>query len=101
MAAPDLSNINLSPEEAKNMAKLMKDPKFMEMFADYAQEISDPKNREEMETALKEAEKRGEKVPGFPDGKELLIPTAGFCAKTKREGTRIKGRQSEPQSRQR
>ncbi|CAM6124862.1 unnamed protein product [Calypogeia fissa] len=86
MATPDMSKMNLSPEEAKNMARLMKDPKFMEMFADYAKEISDPKNREEMETALKEAEKRGEKVPGFPEGKELLIPTAGFCAKTKHEG---------------
>jgi hypothetical protein len=45
---------------------------------------------QEMENALKQAESRGEKVPGFPAGKELLIPAAGFCAKTKNEETGMK-----------
>ncbi|KAG6545670.1 hypothetical protein Mapa_012855 [Marchantia paleacea] len=45
---------------------------------------------QEMEDALREAENRGEKVPGFPEDKELLIPTTAFCAKTKNEKTGAK-----------
>ncbi|OAE22441.1 hypothetical protein AXG93_2381s1370 [Marchantia polymorpha subsp. ruderalis] len=76
--------------EVKNMTHMMKDPKFMELFADYAKEMSDPNNRKEMEDALREAENRGEKVPGFPEDKELLIPSTAFCAKTKNEKTGAK-----------
>lgn len=120
-------------QEVKNMTHMMKDPKFMELFADYAKEMSDPNNRkvrkwktsllshiivptvvwcpscqegsransglcqhlssdfdQEMEDALREAENRGEKVPGFPEDKELLIPSTAFCAKTKNEKTGAK-----------
>lgn len=48
------------------------------------------KTNQEMDTALKRAEQRGEKVPGFPEGKELLIPYAAFCVKTKNEETGTK-----------
>ncbi|KAL2620453.1 hypothetical protein R1flu_000658 [Riccia fluitans] len=74
----------------KNMTTMMKDPKFMELFADYAKELSDPNNRQEMENALREAENRGDKVPGFPSDKDILIPTAAFCAKAKNEKTGAK-----------
>ncbi|KAL2610125.1 hypothetical protein R1flu_028698 [Riccia fluitans] len=92
MATPDerFENLDLTQEEMKNMTTMMKDPKFMELFADYAKEISDPNNRQEMENALREAENRGDKVPGFPSDKDLLIPTAAFCAKTKNEKTGAK-----------
>ncbi|BBN18808.1 hypothetical protein Mp_8g05680 [Marchantia polymorpha subsp. ruderalis] len=88
--AEAFDKINMTPEEVKNMTHMMKDPKFMELFADYAKEMSDPNNRKEMEDALREAENRGEKVPGFPEDKELLIPSTAFCAKTKNEKTGAK-----------
>ncbi|KAL3678366.1 hypothetical protein R1sor_021322 [Riccia sorocarpa] len=92
MATADerLENLDLTQEEMKNMTNMMKDPKFMKLFAEYANEMSDPSSRKEMENALKDAENRGERVPGFPSDKDLLIPTAAFCAKTKNEKTGAK-----------
>ena len=40
-----INDLEMTPEEVNRFEEAFKDPEFMKMFAEYAQEISDPKNR--------------------------------------------------------
>lgn len=64
-------------QEEERFAKAFKDPEFCKLFADYADEISDPKNRAEQEQYIAQLE--GEKK--LPEGKELMRPEPGFVVK--------------------
>lgn len=52
-------DLNITEDEVDRIGKALKDEKFRKMFVEYAEEISDPKNRElyEKEIAQMEAEK--------------------------------------------
>eukprot|EP01017_Pseudomicrothorax_dubius_P049632 TRINITY_DN9254_c0_g1_i4.p1 TRINITY_DN9254_c0_g1~~TRINITY_DN9254_c0_g1_i4.p1 ORF type:complete len:141 (-),score=38.76 TRINITY_DN9254_c0_g1_i4:607-1029(-) len=71
-------NIEITQEEARRITEAMKDPKFREMLADYMDEISDPKNKEEYNLYLEQLENQQE----LPKGMRLVRPKAGFCIKT-------------------
>jgi hypothetical protein len=55
-------------EEASRFKKAFADPEFRKMFADYMDELQDPKHREETEAYITQLETE-QKVP---DGKELI-----------------------------
>lgn len=99
---------DMSAEEIQRLHNCWEKPEFKQMFHEYAEEVSDPKNKIEQEMYLRqvEAEQRAEQdakkgflngrspgeverlgdcVPGQPDGPEgaqLLTPSAGFVVKT-------------------
>jgi len=77
-----LRELNLTKEENDKFAKAFKDPKFIELFSEYAKEVSDPKVKEETDLYLRqlEAEGRGEEVYG--KDVTLIVPEAGFVVKT-------------------
>ena len=103
---------NMTEEEVRRLHDCWEKPEFKQMFHEYAEEVSDPKNKAEQEAYLAqcEAEQRAQErakdgflggrsaaefdsldaaVPGRPDGPEgskLLKPHKGFVLKTwKRE----------------
>ena len=68
----------LSDKEKEGFTKAFEDPEFRKMFADYMDEMQDPKYRAETDEYIRQLEKE-EKVP---EGKELIHPLPGFVAKT-------------------
>lgn len=60
--------MKFSPEEASRFRKAFADPEFRKMFAEYMDELQDPKNREETEAYITQLE--GEQK--VPEGKELI-----------------------------
>lgn len=52
-------DLDITKDEVDRIGKALKDEKFRKMFVEYAEEISDPKNREiyEQEIAQMEAER--------------------------------------------
>mmetsp|Transcript_2413 Transcript_2413/g.6057 ORF Transcript_2413/g.6057 Transcript_2413/m.6057 type:complete len:665 (+) Transcript_2413:406-2400(+) len=80
--ADSLKELNMSKEEVNKFEKAFKDPKFMEMFAEYAKEISDPKNREETDLYLRQLEMENRVEEVYGKGVELIVPEAGFVIKT-------------------
>lgn len=60
--------MQFTPEESSRFQKSFEDPEFRKLFADYMDELSDPKNREETEAYISQLE--GEQK--VPEGKELI-----------------------------
>lgn len=58
----------LSSDEASRFKKAFADPEFRKLFSEYADELADPKNREETEAYISQLE--GEQK--VPEGKELI-----------------------------
>ena len=52
------------------------------MFLEYAQEISDPKNKAESDAYLRQLEMEGKIESVYGRGVQLVMPVAGFVAKT-------------------
>eukprot|EP00941_MAST-03F_sp_MAST-3F-sp1_P001018 g1018.t1 len=71
----------LSVEEANRMKEAFKKKEFKDLFQDYLDEISDPKNRAEYDAYLKQCEDSGK----VPENVHLIQPEAGFVLKTKDE----------------
>jgi len=72
--------LNMTKDELNRFSEAMKKEEFRKLLVEYAEEISDPKNRELYEkeiTALEE--ERGQKVI-------FIHPEAGFCMKTTQNG---------------
>ena len=67
-----------TPEETEKFKKAFDDPEFRKMFADYMDELQDPKHRAETEAYISQLE-GDDKVP---QGKELIRPNPSFVAKT-------------------
>jgi len=59
-----------------------KEPEFKTLFHEYLDEMSDPKNREEMDTYIRQLEGEG----NVPEG--MSIPEEGLCAKGWIESTK-------------
>lgn len=74
--------LNLSGDEKKRLVDCFEKPEFRDMFQDYLAEISDPKNRAETDEYLRQCE-GGMHEGQVPEGLQLVLPTAGFCIKTK------------------
>ena len=60
--------MQFSEEESNRFRKSFEDPEFRKLFADYMDELQDPKNREETEAYITQLE--GEQK--VPEGKELI-----------------------------
>merc|ERR1719453_2003301 len=65
----------MTEEEADRIQKCFKEPEFRELFHEYLDEMSDPKNREEMDTYIRQLGNEGQ----VPEG--MSIPDEGLCAK--------------------
>ena len=72
------SKVEFTEEEGDKFKKAFDDPEFRKMFAEYMEDLQDPKHRAETEAYISQLEGE-EKVP---QGKELIRPDIGFCAKT-------------------
>jgi hypothetical protein len=62
------SAMQFSSEESEKFKKAFDDPEFRKLFADYLDEMQDPKNREENEEYINQLERENE----VPEGKELI-----------------------------
>ena len=76
------SDLEITAEEQDKFKKAFGDPEFRKMMAEYVDEISDPKYREEQNQYIREMEAKGE----TPKGKALIHPKAGFVVKTRKTG---------------
>lgn len=71
-------DLNMSKPELKGLVKAMESEEFKNIMSEYMNDISDPKNKQEMEDYLKQCEENGE----LPPNTKLIRPIAGFCLKT-------------------
>ena len=85
-ARGSLEDLNLSKEELDKFQNAFKDEAFKKMFAEYAAEIADPKNKAESDAYLRQLEMEGKVESVYGTDVQLVIPTAGFVAKTFDEG---------------
>ncbi|XP_002741766.1 protein kintoun-like [Saccoglossus kowalevskii] len=75
-----LKDLNLSQEEIGSFSKAFKDEEFRKLFREYAEEISDPVNRQKYEEELAQMERdRGMDV-------QFIHPTPGYVMKTSIDG---------------
>ena len=80
-----LENLNLTSDEVDKFQTAFKDETFKKMFAEYAKEISDPKNKAESDAYLKQLEMEGKIEQVYGKDVQLIMPKPGFVAKTFRE----------------
>lgn len=74
-------DLDLSQDEVKRLGEALKDEKFRKMFAEYAEEISDPENRRKAEEEIRMMEnERGMNV-------QFIHPKPGHVLKTTVDGT--------------
>lgn len=85
-----LDELKLSGDEVKSFEKAFKDPEFVKMFGEYAQEINDPANKAETETYLRQLERQGEIENVYGKGTQLIIATPEFVFKTTDKGDGLK-----------
>eukprot|EP00357_Protocruzia_adherens_P016078 CAMPEP_0115012540 /NCGR_PEP_ID=MMETSP0216-20121206/24806_1 /TAXON_ID=223996 /ORGANISM="Protocruzia adherens, Strain Boccale" /LENGTH=731 /DNA_ID=CAMNT_0002381633 /DNA_START=194 /DNA_END=2389 /DNA_ORIENTATION=- len=71
-------DFEMTRDEMNKIAEAMKKEEFRNLFVQYMEEISDPKNREEQNAYLEQLEGQGE----LPQGTQLMKPEPGFCMKT-------------------
>ena len=81
-ATRNLEDLKLTPDEVQKFETAFKDPEFKKMFAEYAKEISDPKNKAESDAYLRQLEYENKVESVYGKGVQLVIPTAGFVVKT-------------------
>ena len=77
-APKSLEEMDMTPAEIERLGTCMKDPKFMELFQEYADEISDPRHRQEYDDYLKQLEAEGD-VATIGAEYELVHPDKEFC----------------------
>jgi len=71
-------DLNMSRGEMKGLVKAMETDEFKNIMGEYLDDISNPKNKAELEEYLQQCEENGE----LPPNTKLIKPTAGFCLKT-------------------
>jgi dynein assembly factor 2 len=82
-AAKNLEDLKLTPDEVSKFETAFKDPEFKKMFMEYAEEISDPKNKAESDLYLRQLERENKIEATYGKGVQLVIPTPGFVVKTR------------------
>eukprot|EP01065_Artemidia_motanka_P021194 TRINITY_DN2530_c3_g1_i1.p1 TRINITY_DN2530_c3_g1~~TRINITY_DN2530_c3_g1_i1.p1 ORF type:complete len:647 (+),score=293.23 TRINITY_DN2530_c3_g1_i1:77-1942(+) len=79
--------LEMTTDEKRRFHECMQDPKFVELWQEYADEISDPKHLAEQEEYLKqverEANERGDHSFTF------MFPKPNFCVKLKQTGKEV------------
>lgn len=80
------TNTGLRHKEINRFEKAFKDPKFQQMFEEYAKEISDPKARAESEAYLRQIESGNQTQNVYGSDVQLIVPEESFVVKTKKEG---------------
>ena len=73
-------------QEINRFEKAFKDPKFKQMFEDYAKEISDPKARAESEAYLRQIESNNEAQAHYGADVQLIVPDEAWVFKTRQVG---------------
>ena len=81
-ARGSLEDLNLTKEEVDKFQNAFKDEAFKKMFAEYAAEIADPKNKAESDAYLRQLEMEGKIESVYGKDVQLVMPKAGFVAKT-------------------
>lgn len=89
-ARANLEKLDLTADEVDKFEAAFKDPEFKKMFMEYAQEISDPKNKAETDAYLRQLEHEGKVESVYGAGVQLIAPEPGFAAKTRDETTGAK-----------
>ena len=74
-------DLQMTPEETEKFSKAFQDPEFRKMMAEYVDEISDPKNRQEYNDYIRQCEAGGDTAHKIPEGMQLILPKVGFCLK--------------------
>ena len=85
-----LDKLDMTKEEINRFEKAFKDPKFKEMFEDYAKEISDPKARAESEAYLRQIESGNQAQNVYGADVQLIVPEENFVVKTRKEDDQSK-----------
>lgn len=80
----------LNKDEMSKLSKAFQDKEFIKLFADYANEVSDPKNREENEAYLRQLEDEGRAEEVYGKGSQLIVPEPDFVLKTRDLSSREK-----------
>ncbi|XP_057579739.1 protein kintoun [Hippopotamus amphibius kiboko] len=81
-ASSPLEDLDLSGEEVQRLTSAFQDPEFRRMFAEYAEEITDPENRRRYEEEIIALEReRGVEV-------RFVHPEPGHVLRTSLDGTR-------------
>ena len=86
MLRDSLDRLNMTKDEVGKFEKAFQDPKFKQMFEDYAREISDPKARAESEAYLRQIEEQNQTEAMYGEGVELIVPEESFVFKTRVKG---------------
>ncbi|KAJ1444887.1 pre-RNA processing PIH1/Nop17-domain-containing protein [Pelagophyceae sp. CCMP2097] len=86
--AQQKTDFGMSDDESKKFIKAFEEPEFRKLLAEYVEDISDPKHREEQNRYIRELEAKGD----VPAGKDPIHPTAGFVVKTRK----VKGGADDP-----
>ncbi len=74
------SELNMTRDELDRFTEAMKKEEFRKLLVEYAEELSDPKNREQYEKEIAQLEEeRGMNVT-------FIHPEKGFCLKTTQNG---------------
>uniref|UniRef100_A0A383W8J9 PIH1 domain-containing protein 1 n=1 Tax=Tetradesmus obliquus TaxID=3088 RepID=A0A383W8J9_TETOB len=79
------TKMDMTAEEAGMFAKHLKDPKFIELFEEYATTLKDPKTAAEQNAYLAQLEAGGQAESVYGKGVQLIVPEAWFVVKTKDE----------------
>ena len=85
-AAFRLCAAQLSSDEVTRLTKAFQDDEFKRLFAEYAQEVSDPANRAETEAYLRQLEQEGKAEEVYGAGTLLMAPEPAFIIKTSKAG---------------
>lgn len=80
-------DVKMTGDEQKRFHECMKDPKFMELWQDYADEISDPKHLAEQEEYLKQVEREANEKGDHSF--TFAFPKPNFCVRMKKVGKEV------------
>eukprot|EP00756_Hemistasia_phaeocysticola_P013644 Hpha_TRINITY_DN15292_c8_g7::TRINITY_DN15292_c8_g7_i1::g.68348::m.68348/K19751/DNAAF2, KTU, PF13; dynein assembly factor 2, axonemal len=77
-------DVKMTPEEQRRFRDCMQDPKFVELWKEYADEISDPKHLAEQEEYLKQVEREANEKGDYSF--TFCFPKPNFCVRMKKVG---------------
>jgi dynein assembly factor 2, axonemal len=80
-----IDTLKLSSDEAEKFEKAFKDPKFLELFEQYAKDMQDPESRAETNAYLQQLERDGQIEQVYGKGTQLITPAPEFVVKGKEE----------------
>jgi len=80
-------DVKMTPEEQRRFHECMKDPKFLELWQEYADEISDPKHLAEQEEYLKQVEREANERGDYSF--TFCFPKPNFCVRMKQVGKEV------------